>query len=111
MVPEIEMPAHSEEVLAAYPLLACAQVSSGAADFCPGNEKTYEFLENVLTEVMDIFPSEYIHVGGDEAGMAAWPKCPLCQQRMREEGMTDVKQLQGYLIRRIGRFLQRHGFP
>ena len=109
VVPEIEMPAHSEEVLAAYPLLACAQVSSGAADFCPGNEKTYEFLENVLTEVMDIFPSAYIHVGGDEAGMAAWPKCPLCQQRMREEGMTDVKQLQGYLIRRIGRFLQRHG--
>jgi len=109
VVPEIEMPAHSEEVLAAYPQLACAQVSSGAADFCPGNELTYKFLENVLTEVMKIFPSQYIHVGGDEAGMAAWPKCPLCQKRMREEGMTDVKQLQGYLIRRIGQFLERHG--
>ena len=109
VVPEIEMPAHSEEVLAAYPQLACPTAAKGAADFCPGNEATYQFLENVLTEVMEIFPSTYIHVGGDEAGMAEWPKCPLCQQRMREEGMTDVKQLQGYLIRRIGRFLARHG--
>lgn len=109
VVPEIEMPAHSEEVLAAYPQLACPQAPAGVADFCPGNEATYQFLENVLTEVMAVFPSEYIHVGGDEAGMAEWKRCPLCQQRMKEEGMTDVKQLQGYLIRRIGRFLQKHG--
>ena len=109
VVPEIEMPAHSEEVLATYPSLACEQAGPRVADFCPGNEATYEFLENVLTEVMDVFPSEYIHVGGDEAGMAEWKRCPRCQQLMRQEGMTDVKQLQGYLIRRIGRFLEKHG--
>lgn len=109
IIPEIEMPAHSEEVLTAYPELSCTHEPYKQADFCVGNEKTFEFLENVLTEVMQLFPSEYIHVGGDEAGKASWPTCPLCQERMKQEGLKDVNELQSYLIHRIERFLNAHG--
>ena len=76
IIPEIEMPAHSEEVLAAYPGLSCTGEPYKSADFCVGNEDTFSFLEDVLTEVMELFPSEYIHVGGDEAGKATWATCP-----------------------------------
>lgn len=109
LIPEIEMPAHSEEVLTAYPELSCTHEPYKQADFCIGNEKTYEFLENVLLEVMDLFPSKYIHVGGDEAGKASWKTCPLCQARMKEEGLKDVNELQSYLIHRMERFLNSHG--
>ncbi len=109
IIPEIEMPAHSEEVLTAYPELSCTHEPYKQADFCVGNEKTFEFLENVLLEVMDLFPSEYIHVGGDEAGKASWPTCKLCQARMKQEGLKDVNELQSYLIRRIEVFLNKHG--
>jgi len=109
LVPEIEMPAHSEEVMAVYPELSCTHKPYEQEDFCPGSIATYDFLENVLREVMDVFPSEYIHVGGDEAAMKSWPACPLCQQKLREIGSTDVKDLQTYLIARMGRFLQAHG--
>lgn len=85
IIPEIEMPAHSEEVLTAYPELSCTHEPYKQADFCVGNEKTFEFLENVLTEVMELFPSEYIHIGGDEAGKASWPTCKLCQARMKKK--------------------------
>ena len=105
IIPEIEMPAHSEEVLTAYPELSCTHEPYKQADFCIGNEKTYEFLENVLTEVMELFPSEYIHIGGDEAGKASWPHCPLCQKRMKEENLSDVNELQSYLIHRIEKFV------
>ena len=109
IVPEIEMPAHSEEVLTAYPELSCTHEPYKQADFCPGSIATYDFLENVLKEVMEIFPSPYIHVGGDEAGKASWPTCPLCQKKMEEEGIREVKGLQTYLIRHIGHFLNTHG--
>ena len=109
LIPEIEMPAHSEEVLTAYPELSCTHEPYKQADFCIGNEKTFEFLENVLLEVMDLFPSKYIHVGGDEAGKASWKTCPLCQARMKEEGLKDVNELQSYLIHRMERFLNSHG--
>ena len=108
VVPEIEMPGHSEEVLHAYPELSCTH-KEGAADFCPGNVGTYDFLENVLREVMDVFPSEYIHVGGDEAGRADWPACPRCQQKLKEIGGSDFRDLQTYLIAHMGRFLESHG--
>ena len=88
------MPAHSEEVLAAYPQLSCAGEPYKNADFCIGNEETFTFLENVLTEVMALFPSEYIHIGGDEAGMAAWKTCPKCQKRMKDEHLSHVDELQ-----------------
>lgn len=109
IIPEIEMPAHSEEVLAAYPQLSCAGEPYKNADFCVGNEETFTFLENVLTEVMELFPSEYIHVGGDEAGMAAWKHCPKCRKRMEDEHFSDVEQLQSYLIHRVEKFLNKHG--
>lgn len=109
IIPEIEMPSHSEEVLAAYPELSCTGQPYKHSDFCVGNEKTFEFLENVLTEVMEMFPSQYIHIGGDEAGKAAWKTCPKCQARMKKEGLKDVDELQSYLIHRIERFLNANG--
>lgn len=109
IIPEIEMPAHSEEVLTAYPELSCTHEPYKQADFCVGNEKVYEFLENVLTEIMDLFPSKYIHIGGDEAGKASWPTCPLCTQRMKEEELANVNELQSYLIERMERFLNSKG--
>lgn len=109
VIPEIEMPAHSEEVLAAYPQLSCAGEPYKNADFCVGNEETFTFLENVLTEVLELFPSEYIHIGGDEAGMAAWKTCPKCQKRMKDEHLSHVDELQSYLIHRIEKFLNARG--
>lgn len=108
IIPEIEMPAHSEEVLAAYPELSCPGEPYKSADFCVGNEDTFSFLEDVLTEVMELFPSEYIHVGGDEASKATWATCPKCAKRMQDEKLKDVDALQGYLINRIEAFLSRH---
>ena len=109
IVPEIEMPSHSDEVLAAYPELSCTGEPYRHPDFCIGKEETFTFLENVLTEVMEIFPSRYIHVGGDEASKKAWAECPLCRARMETEGLKNVDELQSYMIRRIGKFLEEHG--
>lgn len=109
VIPEIEMPSHSEEVLAAYPQLSCSGEPYKNSDFCVGNEETFTFLENVLTEVMELFPSEYIHIGGDEAGKSAWKTCPKCQKRMKDEHLANVDELQSYLIRRIEKFLNAHG--
>lgn len=109
VIPEIEMPSHSEEVLAAYPQLSCSGEPYKNSDFCVGNEETFTFLENVLTEVMDLFPSEYIHIGGDEAGKSAWKTCPKCQKRMKDEHLANVDELQSYLIHRIEKFLNDHG--
>ncbi|MDC7137744.1 family 20 glycosylhydrolase [Bacteroides zhangwenhongii] len=109
VIPEIEMPSHSEEVLAAYPQLSCSGEPYKNSDFCVGNEETFAFLENVLTEVMELFPSEYIHIGGDEAGKSAWKTCPKCQKRMKDEHLVNVDELQSYLIHRIEKFLNAHG--
>lgn len=109
IIPEIEMPGHSEEAIAAYPELGCTGQQYGLGDFCPGNEKTFEFLETVLDEVMEIFPSEYIHIGGDEAGKGSWKTCPKCQERMRAEGLDGVDGLQSYLIGRIDRYVSSKG--
>ena len=109
IIPEIEMPAHSEEVLTAYPELSCTHEPYKQADFCPGNEAVYDFLFNVLDEIVDIFPSKHIHIGGDEAGMASWGKCKLCQELMAKEGMTELHQLQDYLINRVSLYLASKG--
>lgn len=109
VIPEIEMPGHSEEVTSVYPELGCTGVPYSSGDYCIGSEKTFEFLENVLTEVMELFPSEYIHIGGDEASKSAWRTCPRCRERMRREGLADVDELQSYAVRRIGRFLEARG--
>ncbi|MDE6378295.1 MAG: family 20 glycosylhydrolase, partial [Duncaniella sp.] len=109
VIPEIEMPSHSEEVTAAYPELSCTHNPDGVSDFCPGNEKTFEFLENVLDEVIDLFPSEYINIGGDEAPKNNWKTCELCTRRMQTEGLENVDQLQSYLVHRIERYLNSKG--
>ena len=109
IIPEIEMPSHSEEVLTAYPELSCTHELYKPSDFCVGNEKTFEFLEQVLTEVMELFPSEYIHIGGDEAPKTDWRTCPRCQKRIKDEGLKDEKGLQSYLVHRIEKFLNAHG--
>ena len=109
VIPEIEMPGHSEEVLAVYPELSCSGKPYTDSDFCIGNEQTFEFLENVLSEVIGLFPSEYIHIGGDEASKRGWRTCPECAARMRREGLKDVDELQSYLVHRIGTFLAARG--
>ena len=109
IIPEIEMPAHSEEVLAAYPGLSCAGEPYKGSDFCVGNEETFTFLENVLTEVMALFPSEYIHIGGDEAGKQAWKSCPKCRRRMADEELKNEDELQSYLVHRIEKYLNSKG--
>lgn len=117
VVPEIEMPGHAVAALASYPNLGC--VGSGyevrtfwgiAEDvFCAGNEDVYTFLENVLTEVLALFPSEYIHIGGDECPKVRWQACPKCQAMIRREGLKDEHELQSYFIRRMEKFLNAKG--
>ena len=109
IIPEIEMPSHSEEVLAAYPELGCSGEAYQDSDFCVGNEEVFNFLETVLDEVMEVFPSEYIHIGGDEAGKQHWKTCPKCQKRMQEEGLKDVDELQSYMIKRMARYVESKG--
>jgi len=118
IVPEIEMPAHVTSALAAYPQYSCTggpfTVTTGGVwpitdIYCAGNDSTFKFLENVLTEVMDIFPSEYIHIGGDEAARAEWKKCPKCQARIRKEGLKDEAELQSYFIKRMEKFVSSKG--
>ena len=109
VIPEIEMPGHSEEVLAAYPELSCSGEPYRNGDFCIGNEATFTFLENVLAEVIDLFPSQYIHIGGDEASKEGWKTCPRCKQRMEQEGLADVDELQSYMIHRIERYVESKG--
>ena len=105
IIPEIEFPGHSEEVLMAYPELSCSGKPYQNGYFCIGNELSFTFMEDVLAEVIDLFPSEYIHVGGDEAGKSAWKKCPKCQALMKEKGMKNVDELQSYMIHRAEEFL------
>ncbi|MFC2354074.1 MAG: family 20 glycosylhydrolase [Capnocytophaga ochracea] len=118
VIPEIEMPAHAMSAIAAYPELSCHKrpigVPSGAVwpitdIYCAGQEETFTFLEDVLTEVMALFPSKYIHVGGDEATHTEWKKCPKCQARMKDHHLKDVHQLQSYFIKRIDDFLVSKG--
>ncbi len=117
VVPEIEMPGHSRAALAAYPDLGCSgdtlPVPNGWGVFtdvlCPGKEATFRFLETVLTEVLDLFPSRYIHIGGDEVPKQSWQACAACQVIIRRERLGDEHGLQRWMIARIGRWLAAHG--
>lgn len=109
VIPEIEMPAHSEEVLAAYPNLSCYGLPYKNSEFCIGNEDTFKFLENVLDEVLEIFPSKYIHIGGDEADKTAWKQCPKCQKVIKDFDLTDEHGLQSYAIKRMEAYLSKKG--
>jgi hexosaminidase len=109
VIPEIEMPGHSEEVLAIYPEFSCSGKPYMNSEFCIGNPQTFIFLENVLTEVMEIFPSTYIHVGGDEANTKPWAECTKCQMLKKEKGLKNEHELQSYLIKHMEEFLKAHG--
>ena len=117
VVPEIEMPGHAVAALAGYPWLGCTggpyevRTTWGISDdvFCIGKETTFEFLEGVLDEVCSLFPGEYIHVGGDECPAIRWKSCPDCQALMKKEGFSEERQLQGYLLHRIEKYLNSKG--
>ncbi len=120
IIPEIEMPGHTSEIFAAYPQFSCTGDTSIIKPYfkgpgvhneilCAGKEETFEFLEGVLSEVIELFPSEYIHIGGDEAPKVAWKACPLCQKRIRDEGLKDENELQSWFIKRIERYLNSKG--
>ncbi len=117
VIPEIEMPGHSVAALAAYPEYSCRQKPLKVTAewgvhkdvFCAGNEHTFDFLKDVLDEVIELFPSPYIHIGGDEVPKDRWKECPLCQQRIRSENLKDEHELQSYFIRRIQQYLESKG--
>lgn len=115
IVPEVELPAHTMSAIAAYPELSChgnpIAVPSGGVwpitdIYCPGKETTFTFLENVIDEIIALFPSQYIHIGGDEATHTEWEKCPFCNERMQKENLKNVHQLQSYFVKRIDAYLK-----
>lgn len=117
IVPEIEMPGHALAALSAHPELGCtggpyqSATKWGVFDdvFCAGKEETFTFLQNVLDEVMALFPGQYIHIGGDECPKERWKKCPNCQARLKTEGLKDEHQLQSYFITRIEKYVNSKG--
>lgn len=109
IIPEIEMPGHSDEVLATYPHLKCTHNPQFQGELCIGKEESFELMQRVLDQIIEIFPSEYIHIGGDEASKDNWKLCEDCQRRMREEGLESVDELQSYMICRVERYLNDKG--
>ena len=121
VIPEIDIPAHSNAALAAYPEYACPVVKefigvlpglggrNSEIIFCAGNDRTYAFLQDILDEVIALFPSRYVHLGGDEATKTNWQKCPLCQARIRREHLTDTEALQGYFMGRMADYMRSKG--
>lgn len=106
IVPEIDMPGHEPPALIAYPELDCPLPREGRPwQFCVGNEKTYEFLQEVLTQVVELFPGPYVHIGGDECPKDRWLKCPVCQAKMKAENLNTGEELQSHFIHRIEKFL------
>lgn len=118
IVPEIEMPGHATAMIWAYPELSCKEalweIGEGKGfefsdPLCAGNERSFEILEDVLSEVIDLFPSTYIHIGGDECKKEAWSSCPRCRERMEEEQLDDLHALQSYFISRMESFVRSKG--
>ena len=117
VIPEIDMPGHMLAALAAYPELGCTGgpyevgQSWGVFDdiLCAGKEETFRFVKAVLDDVMDVFPSEYIHIGGDEAPKKRWDACPLCKDRMEKEQLANSNELQGYFTKRVESYLNSKG--
>tara|TARA_B100000780_G_scaffold147164_1_gene102829 strand:+ start:1219 stop:3390 length:2172 start_codon:yes stop_codon:yes gene_type:complete len=117
IIPEIELPGHSVAAIASYPQLSCTGKSIEVENdwgvfkdiYCAGNDSVYTFLENVLTEVIEIFPSKYIHIGGDEAPKFRWKECVKCQQKIQSQNLKDEHELQSYFIKRIEKFIESKG--
>jgi len=117
IVPEIEMPGHSSAALKAYPQFACASARIAMPEkggvfngvYCAGNDATFVFLDNILSEVAQLFPGKYIHIGGDEVNKSNWKNCDDCQLRIKTENLKDERELQAYLTRRIEKMVNAHG--
>lgn len=122
VIPEIEMPAHTVSSLAAYPNLTCQTRpdkfigvlpgmggDTAAVIYCAGNDSVFHFLEDVIDEVIDIFPGKYIHLGGDEASKTNWAKCPKCLARLKAEHLNDIEDLQGYFMNRMSKYVRNKG--
>ncbi len=117
VIPEIELPGHALAAISAYPELSCKSDSLspriiwGVEEdvYCAGKEETFKFLEDVISEVVTLFPGEYFHIGGDECPKVRWEKCPLCQKRMRENKLKNEHELQSYFVQRIEKVLASHG--
>jgi hexosaminidase len=117
VVPEVEMPGHVLSAIMSYPELSCRGETPAEKGgvyvfkdvYCPGKEGTFKFLEDVLIEIMELFPSPWIHVGGDECPRDRWKECPDCQSRIKAEGLKDENELQSYFVRRIENFLHDNG--
>ena len=109
VIPEIEFPGHSDEVFAAYPELCCSGRAYTSGEFCVGNPLSLKFMDEVLTEVLELFPSKYIHIGGDECMKNRWKECPHCQQRIRDEHLKNETELQSYFVHRIDQFMSSKG--
>jgi len=117
VIPEIELPGHSSAAISSYPWLSCTQEQISVETewgvfkdiYCAGNDSTLTFFKDVLIEVMELFPSEYIHIGGDEAPKYRWENCDKCQQRIRTMGLHDEHELQSWLIEDVGKFLEENG--
>lgn len=117
VIPEIDMPGHTSAVLAAFPEHSCSgkEVTLATAGgiypviLCPGKEATFAFVEELLEDIIPLFPGKRFHIGGDEAPRWEWKKCPHCQKRMEELGTTDIENLQGYFTARVCEVLKKHG--
>ena len=119
IIPEIEIPGHSLGALSAYPWLGCRGEEGNYKTWsnwgvspqiaCAGKESTFKFWEDVLSEVAELFPGEYIHIGGDEAPRDEWKVCPKCQQRIKDEGLHNEAELQSYVTNRVEKFLNSKG--
>ena len=117
VIPEVDMPGHVRAILAAYPHLSCRGekqpvVNKSAITFellCAGNEEVYDFVEKMLDDLLELFPAPWFHIGGDEAPKAHWETCPKCQAKMKEEGLTSLRQLQGYFSNRLAAHLRSRG--
>lgn len=117
VIPEIELPGHALAAISAYPELSCKgdslspRIIWGVEEdvYCAGKEETFKFLEDVIAEVVPLFPGEYFHIGGDECPKVRWEKCPLCQKRMRENKLKNEHELQSYFVQRIEKVLASHG--
>lgn len=108
IVPEIEMPGHSEAALQCFPQLLC-DPENNTGVYCAGNEDTFSFLENIIDEVALLFPGEYIHIGGDEVGKDAWLSCAKCRKRMSSLNINNADSLQSYFVKRIEKHIAKHG--
>lgn len=115
IVPEIEMPGHVASAISSYPQLSCTQLpqlpmtggnyTNMSSNYCAGNDEVFGFLQDVLTEVIALFPSTYIHIGGDEVDKGPWKQCSKCQARMKKEGLKNEEELQSYFVKRIEKFI------